>query len=350
MAEIKGLVDLELTSDDPLEFIGELGRLKIALLDQEIMREIAASGAAGRGVQQLLTARRSFQDLLARLGVPAGAPAVSPAARPAPETPAVSPMVAPEGGALAARLNREAAKATGQPVRLPQRTTVREPVVVADEGQSARPQREPARAADEGLAARLKREAAAARAAGPPPGATAKMSLTERLQLAEVDVMDAQSRRPNKVVVGDDAAGAFAPGLLPPADSAPALTTRLPRQRQPTLNIEAVESIEKKAKEDGFLNTKEMLWLKRGRLHEQIRRLEETGADPKMLTMLKNELDKVVYLLDGGLEKVKAAGISAKQEKKAAEQQKVVKKQEALRVELTGLLDEINGGTEESDK
>ena len=69
-----------------------------------------------------------------------------------------------------------------------------------------------------------------------------------------------------------------------------------------------------------------------------------------MLTMLKNELDKVVYLLEGGLEKVKAAGISAKQEKKVAERQKVVKKQEELRAELDGLLDEINSGTEGSDK
>ncbi len=329
MADRGSLVDLDLTSDDPREFIGELARLKITLLDREIVREIAESGTGSREVQQLLTARRAFQDMLARLGLSltgataATATAPPAAAKPAAAPPAAAPAAPAPGGTLAARLRQEKAKATGTPL--------------------------PAPAAEKAPAPAAEKTAASAAAPVPAPVRTVqKLSLAERLQREEIRSIDAEAaHRPQRTVISDDDDGT--PALPPaPAESAPAPqpSLALPKRAQSTLCVEAVASIEKKAREEGFLDTKEMLWLKRGRLREQLQRLEETGADPRQLTLLKNELEKINFLLDGGLEQVKAQGVSAKAEKQAAVRQQLVKKQEALRTELSGLFDEIQGGSE----
>lgn len=326
MTDRGSLVDLDLTSDDPREFVGELARLKITLLDREIVREISESGTGSREVQQLLTARRAFQDMLARLGLSlTGATAATAPAPPAAKTAAAPAAAAPAapapGGNLAARLRQEKAKATGMP----------SPAPAAEKTPAPAAEQRPAPAA-----------------APAPARPVQKLSLTERLQREEIRTIDAEAaRRPQRTVISDDDDGT--PALPPaPAESAPAPlpSLALPKREKSTLCVEAVASIEKKAREEGFLDTKEMLWLKRGRLREQIQRLEETGADPRQLTLLKNELEKINFLLDGGLEQVKAQGVSAKAEKQAAVRQQLAKKQEALRTELSGLLDEIQGGSE----
>ncbi|HNW94191.1 MAG TPA: hypothetical protein PKM88_14890 [bacterium] len=366
MADVSGVIDLELTSDDPLEFVGEVARLKLALIDREIMREIAATGAGSREVQALLAARRAFQDMLARLGIAAtgvtapaaepavtGSPAAEPAA-PAADEPNAREQLWQKRGRLQEQI-RKLEETAGSEKMLALLATELNKVNGQLDGGSFQQLTARRSAAGPAAGTGAKRQPPAAQhrapasAAAGPARPAGKISLTERLLREEAAAPPPAARRPVKVVVADDTpAPAGVPGAGMTAGgtgSAPALATRLPRQQQrPTLNIEAVESIEKKAKEDGYLDTREMLWLKRGRLHEQIRKAEETGGEGKMLVLLKNELDKVNYLLDGGLEKVKAAGISAQAEKKAAARHKIEKKQEELRAELSGLFDEINSG------
>jgi len=59
-----GYINLELTSDDPREFVRELIELKLGLMNAEIAREIKEVGAESEFLPQLVRIRDSFQKFL----------------------------------------------------------------------------------------------------------------------------------------------------------------------------------------------------------------------------------------------------------------------------------------------
>lgn len=277
---MKSTVDLDLTSDDPREFVRELVKLKLALLDGQLAEEARAAGAESEEAQRLQATRRAF----AALGRQYAAAAEKPAPRdpvPAPMRPAVATVRGAEPAIPRPDAPASSPESSPGSDRRPRR------VVISDENEAA-----PAR------------RAAVARAAA--------------------------------VTIVEDGKSA------PPAPVLATIQKLKAKTGEGTLSVESVEQIEKMAQEEGFLDTQEMLWLKRGRLRDQIVRLEAADAEAKQLIHLRKELQSIEYLLAGGLQEAKLLG----QQQAAAKQQQVrqqkVVQQEKLKVELTGLLDEID--------